>query len=273
MFRDKPWRWPLLLALVLAVFYVLEVMKLEQASDQASDQAIAEDSTEAGGEKTKRERKLHAPDFAAITDVKEKKQTFFDYFYPLVVEENQRILDERKIVLTKDRNSTAVKRLCRKYSRDCDEVSREQKKLLLKRIDVVPPALVLAQAAKESGWGTSRFALEANNYFGQWCYTKGCGLVPAGRIEGAKHEVRNFDSPQQAVRSYLFNLNTGRVYGDLRQMRLEARAKGETFSSYELAGSLLYYSERREAYVEEVQSLISFNKLEAYDKAFWQSIK
>src|SRR5690554_4122163 len=116
MFRDKPWRWPLLLALVLAVFYVMEVNKLERASDQA----IAQDSTEAGGEKAKREIKRHAPDFAAIADVNEKKQTFFDYFYPLVVAENARVLQERQLVLNKDRNSAAVKKLCKKYSKDCD---------------------------------------------------------------------------------------------------------------------------------------------------------
>lgn len=268
MFRNKPWRWPMLLALVLAVFYVIELIKVERESDYA----IAHDTTTAGGDSRLRDVPLHAPDFAAITDIQEKKNAFFDYFYWLVVEENQRILQERAIILTQSRHSAAVKKLCEKYSRDCDEVSREQKKLLLKRIDVIPPALVLAQAAKESAWGTSRFALDANNYFGQWCFSRGCGLVPSQRIDSAKHEVRRFDSPRQSVRAYLFNLNTGRAYGDLRQMRLEAAEKGERLSSYDLAGSLLYYSERREAYVEEVRSLIVFNNLSRFDTQFWQTV-
>lgn len=268
MFRQKPWRLVMLLAFLLMIVYVREYMKEEHEQEVA----IQQDKTEAAEEKQVHEAAQSVPDFAAIADVAEKKKAFFDYFYALVVAENQRILAERHILKTQDRNSAAVKRLCIKYSSDCNDISRDQKRLLLKRIDVIPPALALAQAAKESGWGGSRFALEANNYFGQWCYRKGCGLVPNSRIEGAAHEVRKFDNPQQSVRSYLFNLNTGKVYIDLRNMRLAARNQEKPFYGYDLAASLLYYSERREAYVEEVQSFIRYNNLSDYDQDFWQRI-
>ena len=213
------------------------------------------------------------PDFSAITDVKAKKQAFFDYFYPLVLEENRRILAEREQLLSHDRQSAVVRQLCKKYSNDCDEVSREQKHLLVRRIDVVPPSLALAQAAKESGWGTSRFATEGNNFFGQWCFKKGCGLVPSSRKDNASHEVRRFDSPQLSVRAYLLNLNTGDVYTDLRKLRLQARQAQRDFDGLELAATLLYYSERREAYVEELTDLIRYNELQAYDQRFWQQLQ
>lgn len=212
------------------------------------------------------------PDFAAMTDVKAKKQAFFDYFYPLIVAENKRILAEREKLLSAT-SEAKLKPLCEKYSSDCDTITAEQKQQLLRRVDVVPPALALAQAAKESGWGTSRFARKGNNFFGQWCFSKGCGLVPSGRSSGANHEVRKFESPRESVRAYLFNLNTGNVYQDLRKMRQQARQQNKLFNGEELAEALLYYSERREAYVKEVKGLISYNKLSRYDERFWQALQ
>lgn len=281
MFRPKPWQPVILLAVLLMIPYVLEYRRMEMAQDEAIelDTIEAKERYEAKAAPKKDKKGIIfqpfssvVPDFSSIYDINEKKKAFLDYFYPIIIEENNKILAERKILLSNDKNSAAVKRLCMKYSADCDHITAEQRNLLIKRIDVVPPALALAQAAKESGWGTSRFAVEANNYFGQWCYQKGCGLVPSNRLEGANHEVRKFDSPQHSVRSYLFNLNTGRAYADFRLMRLAARDEKREFTGHELAKSLLYYSERREAYVEEVQSLIRYNQLSAYDDAFWQLV-
>ena len=132
----------------------------------------------------------------------------------------------------------------------------------------------MAQGANESAWGTSRFAKAGNNFFGQWCYTKGCGIVPAKRDSGTKHEVRKFGNPQQSVGGYIFNLNTGRVYSLIRKMRAEARAKFTDPSGYELAKGLIKYSQRREAYVKEIRSMISYNKLvKLYDVKFWKELK
>lgn len=214
------------------------------------------------------------PDFASIKDVKQKKKTFFDFIYERALAENKAILKERAVLTTEKKSSAKVVALCKKYSKNCNDIDDKKLKSLLKRVDVIPPSLVLAQAANESAWGTSRFATKANNYFGQWCYKKGCGLVPLRRNAGTTHEVRKFKNAQASVKSYLMNLNTGRVYGELRMMREKARAKGQQITGKELAGGLVNYSERREEYVKELRSMISYNKLvEKYDQQFWQAIK
>lgn len=266
MFTSKPWRWPLVAALALVPFYIQETLSTESLEGSAD----VEDTVVA---KELKKPKAQLPDFANISDTLEKKITFFNYFYPIVVYENQQILTERQLLLDKTSSKKQLRLLCEKYSKHCDSIDVAKKKQLLRRVDVVPPALVLAQAAKESGWGTSRFALQANNYFGQWCYSKGCGLIPSSRVEGASHEVRKFASPQQSVRAYLFNLNTSAAYADLRSMREKARGKQAPFYGYDLAASLLYYSEQREVYVKELQSFIRYNQLAQYDEEFWSDLE
>ena len=214
------------------------------------------------------------PDFASIRDVKKKKAAFFDFIYPRVLEENKKILAERQLLKQADQHPEEVVAICEKYSSDCENIDAEKINTLLRRVDLVPPSLALAQGASESAWGTSRFATVANNYFGQWCFKKGCGLVPSRRRKGDSHEVRTFKSAQDSVQAYLFNLNTGRVYKDLRRKRQAARGNGKMFNGLELAAGLGRYSERGEAYVKEVQSMIRYNKLvEKYDKKFWADIE
>ena len=210
------------------------------------------------------------PDFDAISDVNEMKKAFFDFFYPLVVAENKRVLKKRQIIKESRVNSTRLQQLCERYLDDCEQVPEDIRQQLLDQVDIVPPSLALAQAAKESGWGRSRFAIEGNNYFGQWCFTEGCGLIPSGRRGDMTHEVRVFKTPRLAVRSYIFNLNKSHAYEELRDIRAKHRAQGEPFDGHQLAATLLYYSERREAYVEELESLIEFNNLTEYDERFWQ---
>ena len=127
---------------------------------------------------------------------------------------------------------------------------------------MIPNSLALVQAANESAWGTSRFARDANNYFGQWCFTRGCGLIPANRIEGAHHEVQRFSSPKESVASYLNNLNTHNAYAQLRSIRSNAVKNGEPITGYLLAAGLGKYSERGEAYIEEIRTMIRVNHLE-----------
>ena len=122
-------------------------------------------------------------------------------------------------------------------------------------------------AAKESGWGTSRFAREGNNLFGEWCFDSGCGTVPRNRAEGRSHEVKNFSSPKMSVRSYIHNLNTHDSYTDFRDARAGMRAAGRVLSGLTLAEQLSRYSERRLVYVEEIVSLIRTNDLAAFDSS------
>jgi Bax protein len=206
------------------------------------------------------------PDLRNEKDVKAKKRKFFNALRPMVVAENQRIQEQRQFLLN-IRNKTSLTQkeqakletLLKYYRLEHKKDGSAPWKELLKRVDTVPLELVLSQAANESAWGTSRFARKANNLFGQWCFTKGCGLVPARRNAGSTHEVAAFKSPQLSVRSYLRNLNTGRVYKDLRNIRAKKRAEGKQATAYELAAGLSKYSERGQAYVKEIRAMIKYN--------------
>lgn len=202
-----------------------------------------------------------APDFASFTDVNEKKAAFFSYLEPMIEAENKRILEDRDIIiLAQDKES--IQRICEEYSSNCNPVSQEKKLELLNKVDVIPPALVLAQAANESAWGTSRFAKQANNYFGQWCFTQGCGLTPARRDSGSTHEVRKFSSVDASIASYMMNLNTHRAYEELRLERASEREAGTPIRAQKLAKGLSQYSSRGVDYVKEITAMIQYNKLE-----------
>jgi Bax protein len=133
------------------------------------------------------------------------------------------------------------------------------------RVDVLPPSLVLAQAANESAWGTSRFALEGNSLFGQWCYVEGCGIVPRRRARGATHEVKSFDSVAGTVRAYFNNINTNQSYEYLRELRADMREEDQPIDSMVLAFGLEPYSQRGDRYVDEVQNIIMQNDLHERD--------
>jgi len=156
-----------------------------------------------------------------------------------------------------------VKMLLQKYrTADADE--------LLARVDGVPVSLVLGQGAIESSWGGSRFARSGNNLFGIWTWGDK-GMIPARREEGKNHKVKIYDSILDSVRSYILTLNRLNAYRYLRELRLQSK------DSLELAEGLLYYSERRDAYVEDVRRVISANNLKRYDKISlarnkWRSI-
>lgn len=215
------------------------------------------------------------PNFSSFKDVKEKKKVFFDYFYALVAKANEAVLVERRLVqkfdMELEADSTLINKtlmhLCWKYKVNCDSASTQNSiDQLLLHIDIIPPSLALAQAANESAWGTSRFAEKANNYFGQWCFSKGCGLVPKKRNEGAKHEVRSFESAYQSVEAYIFNLNSNKAYGAFRALRALSRKSDRSLDGADLAKGLLSYSERRGEYVKELQSMIRHNNLSQYDE-------
>ncbi|MEZ9870009.1 glucosaminidase domain-containing protein [Vibrio sp. 10N.261.51.C6] len=216
------------------------------------------------------------PDFAAIEDVNKKKDTFFSYLRPSINIENKRITKERAF-LTKlsetglnnvdSEDASYAKRLGKLYSLPVPSSGLDDAwlKEMLNRVNVLPEALVLTQAANESAWGTSRFATKANNYFGHWCYTKGCGLVPLQRNEGSSHEVATFSSSQESVHRYFMNLNRNRAYADLRAIRAKLAAQGDdlltTATATELTNGLLKYSERGSDYVTDLQAMIRHNEV------------
>lgn len=203
---------------------------------------------------------VDAADLVAETpDTDDRKRAFFGALAPVVEVENQRILDLRdRLIAEREADGD---RLAADVAEDFGmEWSGDNWSTLLARVDAVPLELALVQAAKESGWGRSRFAEDANNLFGQWCFSKGCGIVPKQRPEGATHEVQSFNSVNHAVRAYLMNINTHRAYRALRRVRAKARAAGKAPSALDLARTLTSYSERGEAYVQEVMKLIRANR-------------
>ncbi|RMG98762.1 MAG: hypothetical protein D6708_00230 [Candidatus Dadabacteria bacterium] len=135
---------------------------------------------------------------------------------------------------------------------------------LLVRVDEVPIPLAVAQAALESAWGTSRFAVEGNALFGQWVFRREAGMAPRERPEGARYAVAAFPGLGEAVEGYLRNLNTLWAYEEFRALRARARAEGRDPDPRELAWGLIRYSIRREAYVEEVLAVMRHNRLHRY---------
>ncbi|ASP40255.1 hypothetical protein CHH28_16920 [Bacterioplanes sanyensis] len=212
----------------------------------------------------------HLPDFTQFQNTDDKKQAFFDFLMPLIEQVNDDVLSIRTELeamtppLT-EAQQTRLQQLVRRY-RIQEETQTEQIQRLLTRVLPIPPSLVLAQAANESAWGTSRFATEGNNLFGQWCFKRGCGLVPLDRPEGDRHEVAVFDTPLDSVRSYVRNLNTHPEYQQLRQIRRQQWQTQGYADGKALASGLLGYSERREEYVEEIRSMIRYNQLSQYDQ-------
>jgi Bax protein len=208
------------------------------------------------------------PDFATIEDVQQMKAAFYGYLAPIVLHHNEQIEQQRQRLLAihihlHDEGDLGyfdqkfLEKLASAYELEWDGDKAEALTPdLLERVDIIPVELALVQAAMESAWGRSRFAREANNYLGQWCYQRGCGLVPAGRTTGRRHEIEKFDTVAEGIRRYMNNLNTHRSYRELRSIRAQMRAADEPLSGEALAQGLILYSERREEYVREVQGMI-----------------
>lgn len=211
------------------------------------------------------------PDLAAIEDASARKSRFLEILLPAVEQVNAEVGARRERLLRIERRAAEgrmtrsdrawLERMAARYRVEAGEPTR-QIASLGRRIDVVPPALALAQAAIESGWGTSRFAREGNNLFGQWCFEAGCGIVPERRAGHASHEVRSFATIGHSVRSYVRNLNSHPAYRQLRALRHQARQAGREPRATELAAGLERYSERGAVYVDEVREIIRANGLE-----------
>jgi len=201
-------------------------------------------------------------DMNNLKGVKDKKKRFFDFMRPIINDENAKVLALREKLLDAKKNKNnfeLVAKTAESYSVKWT-TGKESWKKLLERVDAVALEVALAQSANESAWGQSRFAKQGNNFFGQWCYRKGCGIVPKKRDKGSHHEVAKFKTVNDSVRSYIKNINTGRVYAPLRKVRREDREKGKQANAYDQAGGLIKYSQRREAYVKEIRSMIRVNK-------------
>ncbi len=209
-----------------------------------------------------------------------RKRAFIETLLPLLLQANHRVLADRERLLALLAHLAGGGQL---DSQDMDwlakladdfEVDLSQPGALAelkRRVDSVPPSLALAQAAEESGWGTSRFALQGNAVFGQRTWKKGRGIVPRRRDRGKRHEVKVFANLWESVSAYLWNLNTHAAYAALRAERAKMRRRGLRLDGYALAGTLVKYSERRARYVDTIRGLIRTNRLDQFDTARLQA--
>ncbi|CAC9440886.1 hypothetical protein [uncultured Gammaproteobacteria bacterium] len=203
---------------------------------------------------------LNTPNFDEIKDTNQRKIAFFGYLLPMVEEENRKIKLVRSLVKNNQFNDSQIKKLAKKY-----RVKNISKKALLNAIDTIPTSLALAQAAIESNWGRSRFSKRWHNYFGIWCFSPGCGIVPENRNKNAKYEVKNFSSTNKSIEYYLLNINRNYAYELLRKIRAYKRKHNLKLTGTSLAEGLDKYSNIGYEYIELVQSIIRQNNLTRFD--------
>ena len=203
-----------------------------------------------------------------IENTKKRKNLFIQIVLPLILEENNRIrVDRRKLfsILNKNINSNLEKRWINKKFKQYGVVNKDLSTLKI-RMDMVPVSLAIAQSAKETGWGTSRFALEGNALFGQWTW-EGEGIKPSGADTNSTHKVMKFKVLKASVRAYIRNLNTHRSYKSFRRERAEQRDNFEKFNSLELTNHLDKYAETGKEYVKILKQIIKQNSLTDFDDA------
>ena len=201
-----------------------------------------------------------------IESSKKRKSLFIQIILPLILEENNLILIDRKrlfSILNKNKNSKReINWLNRKFKQY--GVLNKDIPTLKVRMDIIPVSLAIAQAAKETGWGTSRFALEGNALFGQWTWS-GDGIKPAGAESDTKHKVMKFKVLKASVRAYQRNLNTHSSYKNFRQLRAQLRDDSEKLDSLLLADQLDNYAETGKEYTKILKQIINQNSLKDFD--------
>ena len=203
-----------------------------------------------------------------IENVKKRKELFIQIVLPLILEENNNIkLDRIKLfsIINKSNNTELEKRWLKKKYKQYGVTSKDLSGLKI-RMDEIPISLAIAQAAKETGWGTSRFALEGNALFGQWTWS-GEGLKPKESDSQTDHKVMKFNILQASVRAYQRNLNTHKSYEQFRKARANLRDQGKKLDSLVLSEHLDKYAETGKKYVEIIQKIILQNNLKDFDDA------
>ncbi|WP_122893721.1 glucosaminidase domain-containing protein [Arcobacter peruensis] len=219
-------------------------------------------------------------EYFEIKDREKQKIYFFEYIYKLSKNENEKILKERNFVknvlnsnlLNIDTNSDEFLKLL-KIKKKYRIKKLYDLKSYMSKIDVIPPALSLSQAAIESGWGKSRFVKEANNIFGHWTYSSKIGMIPKQRNAGAKHFIRVFKTMQASVNAYMLNLNRNNAYKAFHKKRYAIRLKNKKPTGLELSQTMINYSGIAEEYLRILKKVILKNNLKKYDKRFYQQIK
>lgn len=218
-------------------------------------------------------------DLPDLRSVQARKNLFVRVMLPLVLQTNEQVRKERARLLNlnvrRDNLGQADQVWLRKIAEKYGVEESDRRKLfneLKLRVDIIPPSLALAQGAEESGWGTSRFALEGNAVFGQWTYKKGNGIVPAKRDEGKRHEIKAFSGLRNSIAAYVSNLNTHWAYVDFRAGRAEARKHDGALSGATLIETLHKYSQRGADYIRTIKTIMRVNGFSVFDRARLQRV-
>jgi len=213
-------------------------------------------------------------DMKSLGNTKVKRDLFIKIILPLILDENEKIKADRKKlfkILSKDFNSPGervwLKRRFKQYKIDDQDLAK-----LKMRMDIIPVSIAIAQAANESGWGTSRFALEGNALFGQWTYSKN-GISPKNKDPNQTHKVLQFQILKASVRAYKNNLNTHNAYEDFREARAQLRQGDTRINGLQLTEYLKNYASIGKKYVEILESIIKKNRLHDFDTANLLSTK
>ena len=207
-------------------------------------------------------------DLKYLGDTKKKRELFIKIVLPLILSENENIQDDRKKlfkILSKNFNTVGervwLKRRFKEYKIEDQDLAK-----LKMRMDIIPASIALAQAANESGWGTSRFALEGNALFGQWTWSKK-GISPKNKDPNQSHKILQFQILKASVRAYKNNLNTHNAYQEFREVRAKLRQSGTQITGLALIPYLKNYAAIGEKYVAIIEDIIVNNSLTDFDKA------
>ena len=205
-------------------------------------------------------------DLDEIKDTKLKKETFIKIVLPLVVAENDKILDDKMKLkritskkMTTDKEKSWLRLKLREYKVKNSDISE-----LNKRMDIIPVSIALAQAAKESGWGTSRFALEGNAIFGQWTWT-GQGIEPLNKGKNEGHKILRFPILRASVKAYKNNLNTHKGYSEFREKRHSIRKRNKSIRGLDLTDTLDRYAQTGKEYTQILEQIIKQNDLSDFE--------
>ena len=210
-------------------------------------------------------------DLSELSSTAERKRLFIQSMLPIILRINEVILEERRrILILAEKEAGELSQgeriwlgaIAERYGVEVGDFPA-----LIERADILPASLALAQAAEESGWGTSRFARDGNAVFGERTFTEGEGMVPDRRDADKSHEVKAFAVLPISIITYMLNLNTHWAYKKLRRERAAMRASGGPIDGLRLARTLERYSERGQAYIETIESIIRGNGLSAFDGA------
>jgi len=207
-------------------------------------------------------------DLKTLGDTKKKRELFIRIVLPLILDENNKIIQDRKKlfkIIGKNFNTVGervwLKRRFKEYKVEDQDLAK-----LKMRMDIVPVSIALAQAANESGWGTSRFALEGNALFGQWTWSKK-GISPKNKDPDQSHKILQFQILKASVRAYKNNLNTHNAYKEFREVRAQLRQGNKTIIGLELTKYLESYASIGKKYVKILESIIENNSLTDFDRA------